>query len=370
MSEQTETSAQDVPVRKQNKSSSGGGAVFLALLIALAAGGASYYLWQQQLGVMQQLQQLKQQQTQQSDVLAQGLQRQAETLAQQSAQAREPIQQRLSALELALPELRRQRSELRLEWDSAEADYLLRLAEHRLNLAHDIPSAVAALDVAALKLSLQDGDDFSDVISQIKEKRQQLQQLKGDGRTHLIATLGTLSAGLESLPFAITSASAELPETAPAETDTAPSSIPPSSTGSEQVLARLQQWSAMVWRDLRDLVTIRRSDEVQTPPLVGGQRYFVQQNLRLRLETARLAVVSGDQGLYQDSLREAQAWLQRYYDGEASEVVVLRETLEEVATQTINPPLPGLGELREALQRAVSGQATGEAPVAMPETAQ
>ncbi|MDZ7810454.1 MAG: uroporphyrinogen-III C-methyltransferase [Arhodomonas sp.] len=46
------------------------------------------------------------------------------------------------------------------------------------------------------------------------------------------------------------------------------------------------------------------------------ERYFLRENLRLRLEGARLAALQGDTSTYRDGLERAREWLQRYYDGD------------------------------------------------------
>ena len=55
-----------------------------------------------------------------------------------------------------------------------------------------------------------------------------------------------------------------------------------------------------VWTELKRLVQIRRVDGNEAVLLPPDQAYFLRENLRLRLLSARLALLSQDQAAFQD----------------------------------------------------------------------
>ena len=81
---------------------------------------------------------------------------------------------------------------------------------------------------------------------------------------------------------------------------------------------------------------IRRVDAPEPPLLPAEQAYFLRENLRLRLLSARLALLSRNATMFADDLRQAQAWLLRYYERDAP---ATREALAQLKALQ-DAPLP------------------------------
>lgn len=354
MSEQQEA-VESKPPRKQRagKQGSGSNGAFLATVIALVAAGGSYYLWQQYLVAERDRQALRQSIDRLLEVVEEkdrAQQARIDTLREHHHQG---MEQRLAQLEQSLPELSQQLSVQQQNWSLAEVDYLLRLADHRLQLNRDSATAAAALRQARQLLTLQDNGQFGDVIHELEAATQQLNTAGQNDVAQISARLGTLLASLEQLPFALKS---EQP--APVE----PASAAPAEEG-VGLTERIQRWGGMVWRDIRSLVTIRRSDEVERPLVNPQQRALLQERLQLKLETARLAALGHNQALYLATLGETAALLRRYFDMEASEVAQTIDELAALQTLNVDPSLPSLMPLRQRLHTA-STTALPAAPAA------
>ena len=339
MSEKTETPEKKAPVKpRPKKQRDGSSGAFLAMVIALAAGGGSYYVWQQHLIAEQDRRALEQSIQQLLEVVEEKDRAQQARIEQLQAHRHDPVEQRLQALEQSLPDLSQQLSLQQQEWGLAEVDYLLRLADHRLQLSHDIPTAIAALGQAREQLVTYTNGDFSDVISTIEENINSLSQVSQQGTAHINAKLSEVLAKLDALPFAIEASEAPKAQPAPP---------PPSETA--KLGERIKQWGRIVWHDIKALVTIRRSDEISRPLMNAEQRYFLQAQLRIKLETARLAAMGQNHALYGSSLKEAADWLSRYYDSNDTDVVTMYATINELATLSVDSPLPSLQPLRQQL---------------------
>ena len=348
MSEQTETVEKRPPAKpkakpkpKPKKEGSGSSGAFLAMVIALAAGGGSYYVWQQHLVAEQDRMALEESIEQLLKVVKQKDQSQLARIEQLRAHrhdGHDTLEQRVEALEQTLPNLSQQLTLQQHDWNLAEVDYLLRLADNRLQLSRDIPTAIAALSQARDQLIRYTGDNFSDVVAKIEENIESLAQLEQTSISQINQHLGALIAALETLPFAVQ-----------AERDEKPRQAPEPVAEDAELTERVQYWGRVVWHDIKSLVTIRRSDEISRPLMNPEQRYLLQAQLRLKLETARLAAMGHNQPLYQASLNEATSWLGRYYDGNDAKVAASLTTLNELGAITVDPQLPSLQVLRQQL---------------------
>ncbi len=343
MSEQTETVEKRPPPAKPKpqKQGSGSSGAFLATVIALAACGGSYYVWQQHLVAEQDRIALEQSIEQLLKVVEQKDQAQQSRIEQLRAHSHDSVDQRVTALEQTLPNLSQQLTLQQHNWDLAEVDYLLRLAENRLQLNRDIPTAIAALTQARDQLIRYTAGNFTKMVDNIEEHIEILAGLEQHNLSQITTRLGSVIAELETLPFA---AQAERIK----NTRQPPAPLAEDAKTGE----RLKYWGRMMWHDIKSLVTIRRSDEINRPLMNPEQRYLLQAQLRLKLETARLAAMGHNQPLYLASLSEAASWLKRYYDGSDAKVVASQATLNELAAITVDPELPSLQTLRQQLHAA------------------
>jgi uroporphyrin-3 C-methyltransferase len=365
MSEPTEKSEKSSPPKPAPKhtpkpaprpQSSGSSGAFLAMVIALAAGGGSYYVWQQHLIAEQDRQVLKQSIERLLEVVKEKDQAQLARIAQLAEHRHDGVEQRLNTLEQTLPELSRQLSLQQRDWTVAEVDYLLRLAGQQLQLNHDIPTAIAALGQARGQLVNYTNGNFATLIVSIDENIAELQQLEQDNVSRISQQLSALLTSLEELPFA---------QHASGNTIASP---PPTPVAKDAALTdHLKYWGQLMWHDIMSLVTIRHSDEINRPLMNPEQRYFLQAQLRLKLETARLAAMGHNQELYHASLTEAAGWLSRYYDSNDGQVIEAFATLTRLASINVDPELPALQELRQQLHTA--RHATGVATTMVPEPA-
>ena len=357
MSEQTEkVEKRSPPKQKPKKEGSGSTGAFLATVIALAAGGGSYYVWQQHLIAEQGRQVLEQSIEQLLKVVEQKDSAQLARIEQLRAHSHNGVEQRITTLEQTLPHLSQQLTLQQHDWNLAEVDYLLRVAENRLQLSRDIPTAIAALSQARDQLIRNAGGNFTGVVANIEKSIESLAKLEQGSISQINLQLGELIAALETLPFAV-----QAERQQPARQ--APTPVAEDAETGE----RLKYWGRMMWQDIKSLVTIRRSDEISRPLMNPEQRYFLQAQLRLKLETARLAAMGHNQPLYLASLTEAASWLKRYYDGSDAGVSSTLTTLGELAAITVDPELPSLQTLRQQLH-ADRPAAAMELPVDMEPT--
>ena len=97
-----------------------------------------------------------------------------------------------------------------------------------------------------------------------------------------------------------------------------------------------------IWRELRQLVRIERIERSDPALLAPAQSYFLRENLKLRLLSARLALMQRDGKIYREELRQSRLMLEKYFDLSAKSVQGAVATLERIAAADLALDLPQL----------------------------
>jgi uroporphyrin-3 C-methyltransferase len=100
--------------------------------------------------------------------------------------------------------------------------------------------------------------------------------------------------------------------------------------------------------------------------LLPGEEYFLTQNLRLELESARLSVLRADTGNLRASIVLIKSWLRQYFDTRDSAVINVMETLDQMQLIELKPALPDISSSVETLRAYLRGTANEEMSVEEP----
>lgn len=310
---------------------SGRGLAWFAVLLALGTLGGGYSLWQQV--DQQRAAALHENQVLHSrlEQLTAQQQEMAARLAQDSG-VLEQLRGDTRLLGDALEKMNERLGRDRHAWVLAEADYLLQMANRRLLLERDVAGAVAAMTAADQRLAFLNDPLLTRVRAQLSEELQALRALPVVDVDGITLELGALSKGVDNLVLAGTPRE---------EQDTAATA---EEAGGWRGLVRT------MWSDIRSLVVIRRHDAGSLPLTTPDQRLLLRQNLRLKLETARLSLLRGHGQAYRTALQEADAWVERFYDAASPATVGMREALGRLAVIDVAPPLPAIDQSLHALR--------------------
>jgi len=329
-----------------------GGAIgWLALLVALIAlVGVAYGLWilQQEKDSKNAAQsQLSQSQAQLVDSFKTStnvLSNQVQGFISKS----ESQQALINKLQTQLQATNRQISEVtqvsRRSWMLAEAEYLLRLANQRLLMERETASALALLSSADQILVTVAEPGLFDVREALARETAELRGIAHVDVEGVFVKLAALSEQVETLAL--------LAPDVGAEDETVQSTL---NEEEQSVLdAALERFGSMV--------TIRRRDEPLAPLLTPEQHYHVQQNLRLMLEQAQLALLQRKAGVYSRSLDKAANWVEMYFQLNES-AQALRATLRELQQVHVDPTLPDISASLALLKAYLSTPLPGASPV-------
>jgi uroporphyrin-3 C-methyltransferase len=103
-------------------------------------------------------------------------------------------------------------------------------------------------------------------------------------------------------------------------------------------------------------VVVRRLDEPVKPLMSPEQSAYARLNLQLMLEEAELAVLRGHQLLYTRALTKASNAIDTWYDSSNPRIIALSVTLEELASQNIDPDLPDISRSLQLLKSRLAGR--------------
>lgn len=271
---------------------------------------------------------------QKADALQQRLQQEQ----QQYSKGREEMLNALSGLHRRIG-----RSTSR--WMAAEAEYLIRVANHRLQLEGDIATAKSALQAADERLR----DSADPIWGPVREVlAQDMARLDGLGQVDyqgLSARLGGLAAQVAQLEIKgqlINNPMTQEPE-------------------GKRRKFKLKKMLKDGWEGFSSLVVLRRHDKPLNAMLPPEHAFFLHQNLRLQLESARLALLRRDQPLFDDSLTQASQWLAEFFEpthpqtqAMQSALKALTDTQVRIAIPDISNALISLKQQLEVSREAVS----------------
>ncbi|MDH2448359.1 uroporphyrinogen-III C-methyltransferase [Cobetia amphilecti] len=330
------------------KSKAGSIALILVILLAIVVAVLAWFGWQRlnalpdAQGLDKQVSESVTQQVGQVSSKVDGL---SSTLEKNESRVSE-LDKRLSsesqdteqALNKVLEELSKSQQTDARDWHYAEAEYLLRLANQRLQLERDVNGADALLENADARIAAANNPALLPVRKAIQSELASLDSVPRVDRSGIYLALLAEQEQLARLP--LKQDVAEI--AAKVENDAAPTG------GWQQQLARFGN-------ELKDLVTVRRHDEALEALITPEQESYLRQNVRLVLEQAQLALLKEEPKLYQAAIDKAITLVNGYYDTKTDGVQNAVAKLEELKSKTIRPELPdisaSLSKLRELIER-------------------
>lgn len=319
------------------------------LIVALLALALASWQWLETRTRLARTQQEVARRLSDSDTVA----RESRVLARQAQEQLAALQGKLGELEGKIAESKSQQATLetlyhdlarnRDEWSLAEVEQGVTLAAQQLQLAGNVQGAMLALQAADARLS---GNGRPQFIGLRKVLQRDLGRLRAVPQIDLAGMnlrLESVISAVDTLPLAVDGRPRE-------EGKARLAAAAPAASTDRGSLAFWQQLAAQFWGELRSLVRIQRFDREEPALLAPGQAFFLRENLKLRLLNARLALLAHDQWTFRNELKQAQYWVDRYFDGREQSVQTAQASLDQFASTEINIELPNLNESLSAIK--------------------
>ncbi len=209
----------------------------------------------------------------------------------------------------------------------AEAEYYLKIANALLTLGGDIELARVALGMADDRVAGIGNPALNNVRQSISDSVTALDladDVDIETNAMLLASLARL---IDSLPLKPVEGEAEIV-----------------TGGQDDEAGRAgQAWSA-VKQAVFSAVKVTRPGDEDAPLLLPGTEPLIRANLALQLQAARLALLRGEQSIFDQSLEDADVWLDTYFDTDSLQVQTARTTLGEIRGIVVDTDLPDISE--------------------------
>jgi uroporphyrin-3 C-methyltransferase len=290
--------------------------------------------------------------------------KEARTLARQSQEALREALGKLSAVEARLSESQSQQLALealyqelarnRDEWQLAEIEQVLAIAQQQLQLSGNVRAALLALQLAENRLSRADRPQFLPVRRALARDIERLKSLPTLDVPGLSLALDRLIASVDALPLAFDE---RIQRGGAAKDGRDAKDAKATAAAEEGFFTRL---GGEIWKELRGLVVVRRIDAPEPPLVPPQQAYFLRENLKLRLLSARVELLTRDEAGYREDLRVAQAWIQRYFDARAKTSQAALAQLKQLSAASVGFEPPSIADSLEAVRGFKSRRERGK----------
>ena len=235
------------------------------------------------------------------------------------------------ALEALYQELTRNRDEATLE----EVEQLLLIANQQLQLASNVKAALIAMQEADARLQRLDRPQLSSLRKVLSTDMDLLKAAPYVDTVGVSIRLDNLAASVDALPLAM--------ELRPPEPGYSQSRIPVT----ENIWLRFLHEA---WEDIKRLVRIQHMDKPDIALLSPSQAYFLRENLKLRLLSARHALLARDGTSFKADIDASMDWIGRYYDNSSKAVVNMLETLRQLRESEVGIELPRISASLDAVR--------------------
>jgi uroporphyrin-3 C-methyltransferase len=325
-------------------------ALWTVVVLAVAAGG---YAWYEQQRVTQSLRNdiavrlaaadsaAAQARARESD-LGNELRDAQAKLALLEARVAE-FQSQQAALEALYRELVPSRDELAL----SEVEQILVLAGQQLSLGGNVQAALAGLQVADSKLARLDRPQLAPLRRALARDMDRLKAVPYVDVAGISIKLDQLLGAIDTLPLA---KDERLP----------PPMMEASPAGDPAWVRFLRD----LWKDLRSVIRVEVSDRPPAPLITPQQSFFLRENVRLRLLSARLALLSRDERAFKADVQAASGWLRHYFDVQSKPVQAALATLAQQAAVAMPGEMPDLAASVDAVRtlKAIAERMPERAP--------
>ena len=328
----------------------------LALLVALAALASSAYIGWRGKTLEDNQPVLQSGQEQLQSQIARQQARLTETIQSLNPvdQQIQAVQQRNDRLLNRIDTLSRNIRELagsnRDGWQLAEVEYLLRLANQKLLMTNDVISAKALLqDADKILLDLDDYSLFS-VREALAEDLAVLRMVPHLDQEGIYLRLSALGRRVDELPLLQPEGFSEPEPISKPETST---TEPENANWQTILLGMLQN----TWDSFTSLFrfTTDRTSPV-SPLMTAEEDLLMRQNLRLLIEQAKLALLAREQEIYNESLQQAQSWVERHFEMSGDASLGMLQELQSLSSVTVSPTLPNINRALDAIKQYQSSE--------------
>jgi uroporphyrinogen III methyltransferase / synthase len=335
---------------QKRRSASGPLLWFVVVVIACAAGVGGFALNRKVIRLDQQLTQRQQANDQQTADMRVKTDQAVATVHQLDSQLSQ-LEGKLTDAQQAQQALQQQYADLarnRDDWTIAEVGQMLSSASEQLQLTGNTQLALFALQSADTRLAASDSAQAVAVRKAIAQDIDKLKAAPSADLTGLAIKLDNAIDQVDTLPLA---GEALIGHTTPRAATAADTGKVAAATGEPKWKLWWQAFYTGLGQQLQSLVQVRRIDNADAMLVTPDEGYFVRENLKLRLLSARLALLSRNQTTLKSDLHAADAALARYFDNASRRTAIVRGLVKDVDDGSAAVEVPNLNTSLDAVNQ-------------------
>lgn len=253
--------------------------------------------------------------------------------------------------QVSLSQMYQDLSKSRDDWSLAEIEQVLSTANQQLQLSGNIDGALVALQNADRTLSHSKKPQFIVIRGAIARDIERLRAVPNIDTAGMALKLDGIINEVNRLP--LMAGEKPLPDHRQEAYRGLKKQFEFSMSPSEWMHSGAVLWNDWV-DDMRgEIHSLVRVQEVDTPDaliLSPSQAYYLKENLKLRLLSARLSLLSHSQNSFRNDIGAMLDLLDRYFDTSADSVKSVRATLRHLESSDLSVDIPTLSDSLSAVQ--------------------
>ncbi len=270
---------------------------------------------------------------------------QAKVVALENRQAETQNQQ------VSLSQMYHDLSKSRDDWSLAEIEQVLSTANQQLQLSGNIDGALVALQNADRTLSHSGKPQFIAIRGAIARDIERLRAVPNIDTAGMVLKLDTIIDEIDRLP--LLAGEKPLPDhgregMARIRKEFEFSLSPSDWAHSSSVL--WNDWVDDMRGEIRSLVRVQEVDAPDALIMSPSQAYYLRENLKLRLLSARLSLLSHSPNSFKNDVNAMLDLFDRYFDTSADSVKSARATLRQLESSDLSIDIPSLSDSLNAVQ--------------------
>ena len=233
------------------------------------------------------------------------------------------------------------------DWMVADAEYMLNVANQRLNLVGDLKTTLGALRAADARLR----DSGNPGVFKVREQiAREISALKGFKTVDIVG----IFARIKVLEKQVAEIQVFLPHSGKVSSDVGSKEAKPQAEDSGYGIGDIDNLLGSALADLKGMVTVRRTDREFDAILQPEQVQMIREKLRLKLEIIRIALVEHDSALYLQNIQAAKEWLKAHFLMEHSATKKFSAELDELALVGLEISYPDISGSLNLLQNVAA----------------
>lgn len=262
----------------------------------------------------------------------------------------------------ALEAMYREQTRSRADQVLAEIEQAINIAAQQLQLAGNFEAALIALQGAEARLALPELAHLQPLRRALITDIDALKAHPQVDVSGLALRLEILLERIDGLPLAFEVAL----ERAAAEHEKLLADHENGEVGPFRLSLEYARALALdVWNEVKGMVRLERLDQADPVLLSPEQSTYLRENVKIRLLTARLALLGRDGRTYATDLGQARDWIERFFDTSDERVQRVVADLTELEQTPVKAEPPSLSETFAAL-RLVQARPAGVRPSSGP----